>query len=586
MLDEVNKDQKDEENKDQKQEQPDVPTVPPDVTQSTDSGNDVSPLLSGAPAQEVKEPQQGTGGNGARGQEGAQQAGTEDALGCDSPEVSPDAQGEGAGALSGGGETEQKPVSTEGTETPQGEVTPEVDDPSVTDESEEDKAAIARVLESYDEYLGRGDIHEPDDDPDVADIERDPTISPEYEEYEPPATLDLIRREGRIHVARIEWRGLRPTLTVISDRYSPPSMSSAVYRTVRLPNDVAEYQSAREVFAAVYAVLQSCSALSRQQCELLTFWCIASWFQDSLDFLPRITISGPRYAADLLFTLLSYVCRRAIPLVGMSSAVLKQINIEQLRPTLLIHQVKASKTVTELLDATDYPGYIFVSAGEFREVCCAKIVYIGETYNPKQSVSGLHIHLGRNAPVPTAPYRSAASVERLQNQLFSYFAFNRERTEFLEVAPGELQPEFDVMARRLGAVIINDSGLQRRLVELLKGWSEDLRAERAGGVEGTVLTAALNHAHNNEPQAYVREVTAGANQIRSEQGEPQKLGNEKVGHLLKKLGLRTHRDMKGSALVFDQETQLLLHELCFEYDVLPAAPECGYCHKLQTPESE
>ena len=52
------------------------------------------------------------------------------------------------------------------------------------------------------------------------------------------------------------------------------------------------------------------------------------------------------------------------------------------------------------------------------------------------------------------------------------------------------------------------------------------------------------------------------------------------------LGLHAHRDMKGSALVFDQETQLLLHELCFEYDVLPAAPEFGYCHKLQTPESE
>jgi len=49
MLDELNKDQKDEENKDQKQEQPDVPTVPPDVTQSTDSGSDVSSLLSGAP---------------------------------------------------------------------------------------------------------------------------------------------------------------------------------------------------------------------------------------------------------------------------------------------------------------------------------------------------------------------------------------------------------------------------------------------------------------------------------------------------------------------------------------------------------
>ena len=260
--------------------------------------------------------------------------------------------------------------------------------------------------------------------------------------------------------------------------------------------------------------------------------------------------------------------------------------MERLRPTLLIHQVKASKTAMQLLDATDYPGYIFEGAGELRQFCCAKVLYIGEACNPKQATNSLHIHLGRNAPVPVRPYLSSAAIESLQSKLLSYRAFNRARTDFLEVPPGELQPEFDLIARRLGAVIINDSTLQRQLVELLKGWSEDVRAERAGGIEGTILTAVLNLAHSNEPQAYVREVAAAANRIRIEQGESAKLSNEKVGHALRRLGLRTHHDMKGRRLVFDQSTQRLVHELCFQYDVLPAAPECGYCHKLQTKESE
>jgi len=576
----------DEPNEDEKQDQTGAPPAPAEGPQPTHADNDELPLPNGALAGGDQPQQQDTGCDGARGQNGEHQTDPAGAAGGDSPGSTPDAHGEGDSMLTSPGQTEQKHVSADGTGTPEDDLIPEADDPTLAAESEEEKAVVARVMESYDEYLGRGDIHEPGDDPDLADLERDTTIWTEYEEYEPPITLDLVRREGRIHVARIEWRGLRPTLTVVSDRYSPPSMPSAVDRAVRLPNDVAEYQSVRELFDAVYAVLQSCSALSRQQCELLTFWCIASWFYESLDFLPRITISGPRHAADLLFTLLSYVCRRAIPLVGMSSAVLKQINIEQLQPTLLIHQVKPSKIATELLDATDYPGYICVSGGELREVCCAKVVYIGETYNPKQSVSGLHIHLGRNAPVPTAPYRSAASVERLQNQLFSYFAFNRERTEFLEVAPGELQPEFDLMARRLGAVIINDPALQRRLVELLKGWSEDMRAERAGGIDGAVLTAVLNLSHENEPQAYAQQIAVATNNIRIGQGEPTKLTAEKVGHVLKKLGLHTQRDMNGRRLVFDRSTQVLVHELCLEYDVLPAVPECGYCHKLQMPESE
>lgn len=113
-----------------------------------------------------------------------------------------------------------------------------------------------------------------------------------------------------------------------------------------------------------------------------------------------------------------------------------------------------------------------------------------------------------------------------------------------------------------------------------------MRAERAGGIDGAVLTAVLNFAHGNEHQPYVRELAVATNEIRVEQGEPSKLSSEKVGHILRKLGLHTHCDMKGRKLVFDPSTQLLIHQLCFEYDVLPAAPECGYCHKLQTQESE
>jgi hypothetical protein len=575
-----------EPNKDENQDQPGAPTAPAEVPEPTDADKDVAPLLRGTLDLQDQIQQQGTEWEGARAASGVDQTDPKDAVVSSSPDSAPDAQGEGDGPLPGGGQTEQNPVSAAETDMPQDEASSGVEDPfTVTDESEEDKRLHARAMAAYDEYLGRGDIREPGDGPDVPDLEPD---SPELEcaYYEPPSTLELIRQGQEIEVARIEWRGLRPTLTLVSNNYQVPSMSSAVYRSIHLPKGVADYQSAREVFDAVYAVLQNCSALSRQQCELLTFWCIATWFQGSLDYLPRVTISGPWYAADLLFSLLNYVCHQAIQVVDISSAVLKGTSMEQLCPTLLIHQVKASKMAKQVLDATDYPGYIFARAGEVRQFCCPKVLYIGETCEHEQAASGLHIRLGRNASVPMRPYRSAADVDRLQSRLLSYYAFNRARTKFLEVPPGELPAEFDLIARRLGAVIINDSTLQRRLVELLKGWSEDVRAERGGGIEATVLTSALSLAHGNEPRAHVQEVAAGAKQISKGEGELLKLSNEKVGHLLRKLGLRTHRDMKGRALVFDPPTQLLLHQLCLEYDVLPAAPQCGYCHTLQTQESK
>ena len=576
----------DETNKEEKQDQPDPPTAPTEVPQAMDAdNNDVSPLPNAAFAVEDQAQQQGTGCDDARVQDGVHQTDPEGAVGGDCRDSSPDAQGERDRGLPCPGQAQEDPVPGAGTKGPQDELRPEIEDLfTVTDESDEDKRTQGSVMAAYDQYLGRGNIRELGDGPDAPDLEPD---SPEleYDDYEPPATLEIIRRAGQIDVVRIEWRGLRPILTVVNDRHLPPSMPSEVYNSIRLANDVAGYQSAREVFDAVYDVLQNCSALSRYQCEALTFWSIASWFQDALDFLPHVTISGPLHMAQLLFCLLEYVCHKPLKLIDMNLAALKGISMEQLKPTLLIHQVKAGQAATHLLHATDYPGYFVANRDGLYVFYCAKVVYVGETC-PKQTRGGLHIHLGRNAPVPLRPYRSLAAVERLQSRLLSYRAFNRERADFLEVAPGELQPEFDLIARRLGAVIINDSALQRRLVELLKGWSEDVRAERAGGIDGAVLTAVLNFAHGNEHQPYVREVAVATNEIRIEQGEPSKLSSEKVGHVLRKLGLHTHRDMKGRRLVFDQSTQLLIHQLCFEYDVLPAAPECGYCHKLQTPESE
>ncbi|MGB8062406.1 MAG: hypothetical protein WCF26_10960 [Candidatus Sulfotelmatobacter sp.] len=60
-----------------------------------------------------------------------------------------------------------------------------------------------------------------------------------------------------------------------------------------------------------------------------------------------------------------------------------------------------------------------------------------------------------------------------------------------------------------------------------------------------------------------------------------KLTAEKVGHTLKRLGLYTRRDTKGRGLVLDKPTQIRVHQLSLEYDVLPVVLQRGYCHELQ-----
>lgn len=317
---------------------------------------------------------------------------------------------------------------------------------------------------------------------------------------------------------------------------------------------------------------------------------MATWFADLMDFLPRMTITGSRYAADLLFELLSRLCRRAILLAGIKPATLQQIPMKELMPTLLIRQIKPGKSASELLDASDRRRRFVACGKELVDFYCAKCVYVGDQYDAKHADSGLYIHLGRNAPSAKAAYPSEEATQHLQNQLFTYRSFYRDRrSQQMFQVPGndELLLQPDMIAYRLCSVIFEDCELQGRIIDLLGIQNEQMRADRASATEAMVLRAVLILAHRDEQQVYARDIAVAANQIYKEQGESVKLTAEKVGHALKRLGLYTRRlGTNGRGLILDKATQIRAHQLSLEYDVLPVVPECGYCHNLQAPPSE
>jgi hypothetical protein len=418
--------------------------------------------------------------------------------------------------------------------------------------------------------------------------------------YKPPPSFDLVKDAGSVKVSFVLWRGRDPAFSTHGrgasyqgKSYSVPHLPAAVFDAMYLPTNVTTDFSARQVFEGVCHILRGCPALSDAQCELLSFWCIATWFADRLDFIPRMTITGSRYAADLLFALLRRLCRRAILLAGIKPAVLQQIPINLLLPTLLIRQINASKSANELLDASDRRNYFVACGKELNHYYCAKCIYVGERYDPQHAGKGLYIHFARNASFSRVELPSENTTQDLQNQLFTYRSFylnrrfDRDTAQLSHLSGSELMLQFDMIAQRLGAVIFEDSELCDRMLDLLKTQNEQLRVDGASGIEATVLRSLLSHCHENEPHVYVHTIAAGANQIWSECGETSKLGNEKVGHVLRKLGLYTRRlGYEGRGLVLDKSQQLRVHQLAFEYDVLSAIPECGHCHKLQAPDSE
>ncbi len=415
--------------------------------------------------------------------------------------------------------------------------------------------------------------------------------------FEPRTTLDLIRKgtgKGRIFVSRVNWTESAPELVYgPSIQYGDqwhfvPALAPALYESLLLPTGLTDYGTTRDLYESICDLWQEHLALFRNQCELLTYWCFASWFPEVLRFVPRLTITGPRFAADLLFRMLRGVCRRPVLLAGMNSAVLKALPLNELMPTLLIRETSLSKRKAELLDASDQKDYLVAVGKELRQSYCAKCIYLGEDYSQQVTLpDGIHIHVG-NALFPGYPLSWDRDIQVFQNKLFLYRSLHYDLVEFSRFRATGLLPELCAVAQQLGAAIVDDDDLQERVIDLLKEQSDQARVDRGSGLKAMVLTAVLFHCHqSDQQQVFAREIATIVNRIYGEEGEALKVSSETVGHVLKSLGLYSRRlGNSGRGLMLDKSTQVQAHELSQAYEVLPVAPDCGYCHKLQLPQSK
>jgi hypothetical protein len=159
---------------------------------------------------------------------------------------------------------------------------------------------------------------------------------------------------------------------------------------------------------------------------------------------------------------------------------------------------------------------------------------------------------------------------------------------FDDFEPRTLSPEASAVALQLGAAIIDDRALQQGILDLVKEKDEQDRADRTMAVSAMVLKAVLHHCHEGEQQrVHVRELAATVNNLYRNEGESTKLSNERLGHVLKNLGLYTRRlNSAGRGLVLDSATRIRAHELSYVNEVLPEVPLCGHCQILQIPEND
>jgi hypothetical protein len=154
-------------------------------------------------------------------------------------------------------------------------------------------------------------------------------------------------------------------------------------------------------------------------------------------------------------------------------------------------------------------------------------------------------------------------------------------------APSGLSSETATIARELGGCIVDAPELRDKLVALLKTHDKQRLSETSNAAEAIVLEATRALSRDGREHAYAREVAAEANHLLEARGETARLNPEKVGHQLKKLGLRTHKlSQSGNGLTFDKATLARIQQLAAVYLMEDTPAEAENLHGSQITESK
>jgi hypothetical protein len=273
-----------------------------------------------------------------------------------------------------------------------------------------------------------------------------------------------------------------------------------------------------------------------------------------------------------------------VALAEVSPAVLRALPLSELMPTLLIREPRLNKRMAAWLDASNQPGYLFLTGQGFQQLYCPKCIYVGERFDDQLIVrNSIQIRVGGNTSGPLHQLPEKDVVNDFQGRLLAYRLLGHGKVAASKFRVPGFRPELCAMAEVLGAAIVDDPELQRGIIDLLQERDEQSRVDRASGLDGMVLRAVLFHCHHKDQQkVFVREIAATVNRICKEEGELLKFGSETVGHVLKHLGLYSRRlGSAGRGLMLDKSTQAQAHRLGHGYEVLPLEPGCDHCHQLQ-----
>lgn len=158
----------------------------------------------------------------------------------------------------------------------------------------------------------------------------------------------------------LRWNGKKATVgTHIKHggrTYEVPELDPSLYRATRFPSRCDDYDSARDLFAAIVDLFKHHLDLPERESSLLACFSISTWLADRLPTAPNLAISGPDQELGIdVLRLLSCVCRHPLMLAEVSPVGFRSLR-PQLSFTLLLDQQELKPNMQRLFRASSYRG--------------------------------------------------------------------------------------------------------------------------------------------------------------------------------------------------------------------------------------
>jgi hypothetical protein len=320
--------------------------------------------------------------------------------------------------------------------------------------------------------------------------------------------------------------------------------------------------------------------------ELVAFWLISTWFQDALTVLPCLVLTGPTHDAEGVLHVLRNFCRQPELLAGFRRSHLGVLRWGCM--TNLVSEPNLDKRTVALLSNLTHRNFLVVAGSSLACYSKSTAIYAGENPQTHKIQNSIAIHITPTNAEPTpSPRWLQEMIERVPVHLEQYRNKNLHDVRCWTWTPSGLSSERATIATELGRCIVEAPELRQKLMTLLKTQDKQLLYEISNTTEAVVLEVTRTLSRDGREHAYAHEIAAEANHLLKTRNETARLSPEKVGHRLKKLGLRTHPlSQSGNGLTFDRTTLARIQQLAAVYMMEETTAETENLHAQQPTENK